>query len=188
MSFADVDEDFNTGTLTVSGLLAEDTVSINSVGNGVGEISYNSGTGEVSYEGVVFDILIGGNGEDTLTGGGGSDTFVFTDSDIHLTSLGNSANKDRILDLNFNQNDRIDLSAIDANVNLAGDQDFTFVSAFTGVAGQAVMTFSGGVTALSLDVDGDRHADLRIEITGNVTATSANLYTGIGDVNGGWVL
>ncbi|MFZ4606614.1 MAG: hypothetical protein ACOYM5_10180 [Caulobacter sp.] len=37
-------------------------------------------------------------------------------------------------------------------------------------------------------VDGDGKADLMIAITGNVTATTANLYTGVGDVNGGWVL
>jgi hypothetical protein len=96
--------------------------------------------------------------------------------------------KDTIADLSFAANDRIDLSAIDANTGLDGDQAFSFVAKFTKVAGQAVMAFSGEVTTLSLDVDGDGRADFSIAINGNVTATTANLYTGGGDVNGGWVL
>ncbi len=156
-------------------------------GNGADTL-YGDDGNDVLYGENDNDTLYGGNGEDTLTGGGGADTFVFTDLDIHRTGLGQSANKDKILDLSFNANDRIDLSAIDANTGLGGDQAFTFVSKFTGVAGQATLTFSGGVTALSLDVDGDGYADLRVEITGNVTATTTNLYTGGGDTNGGWVL
>jgi Ca2+-binding RTX toxin-like protein len=156
-------------------------------GNGADTL-YGDDGNDVLYGENDNDTLYGGNGEDTLTGGGGSDRFVFTDLDVHRTGLGQSANKDKILDLNFNQGDRIDLSAIDANVLVDNDQAFTFVSKFTHVAGQAVLTFSGGVTALQLDVDGDGYADLRVEITGNHTATTTNLYTGPGDTNGGWVL
>jgi Ca2+-binding RTX toxin-like protein len=156
-------------------------------GNGADTL-YGDDGNDVLYGENDNDTLYGGNGEDSLTGGGGADTFVFTDLDIHRTGLGQSANKDKILDLSFNANDRIDLSAIDANTGLGGDQAFTFVSKFTHVAGQAMLTFSGGVTALQLDVDGDGYADLRVEITGNVAATTTNLYTGGGDTNGGWVL
>ncbi len=134
------------------------------------------------------DFLYGGAGEDSLTGGAGADTFAFSALDMRRSSLGQAAEKDKILDLSFAANDRIDLSAIDANTGLDGDQAFSFVSKFTKLAGQAVMTLSGGITTLQLDVDGDGKADLMIAITGNVTATTANLYTGGGDVNGGWVL
>ncbi len=135
------------------------------------------------------DILYGGNGADRLTGGAGADTFAFTDLDIHRFSAGAAlVEKDTIVDLSFAANDRIDLSAIDANVNLASDQAFTFVAGFTGVAGQAVLAFNGLVSTLQLDVDGDGRADFRIEINGNLVGTTANLYTGGGDVNGGWVL
>ena len=51
-----------------------------------------------------------------------------------------------------------------------------------------MLGFSGGVTTLQLDVDGDGRADFSIAITGNVSGTTANLYTGAGDANGGWVL
>ncbi len=134
------------------------------------------------------DILFGGAGEDSLTGGAGADTFAFNDLDVRRSGLGLSAERDKVLDLSFAAGDRIDLSAIDANVSLAGDQAFTFVSKFTKLAGQAVLSLSGGVTTLQLDVDGDGRADLMISINGDVTGTTANLYTGGGDVNGGWVL
>ncbi len=136
------------------------------------------------------DTLSGGAGQDRLTGGTGADAFLFTTADIRRTGpgFGLAADKDVILDLSFAAGDRIDLSAIDANAILAGDQAFTFVSNFSGVAGQATLKFISGKSVLQLDVDGDRKADLIVEINGNITGTTGNLYTGGRDVNGGWVL
>ena len=136
------------------------------------------------------DVLTGGAGQDRLTGGAGADAFVFTAADIRRTGpgFGLTADKDVILDLSFAANDRIDLSAIDANAILAGDQAFTFVGNFSGVAGPATLKFITGKSVLQLDVDGDRKADLIVEINGNITGTTGNLDTGGGDVNGGWVL
>jgi hypothetical protein len=136
------------------------------------------------------DTLSGGAGQDRLTGGANADTFVFTVLDIRRSGpgFGLAADKDVILDLSFAANDRIDLSGIDANALLADDQGFTFVTRFTNAAGQATVKASGGKTLLQLDVDGDGKADLLIEINGNITATTANLYTGGGDTDGGWVL
>ncbi len=136
------------------------------------------------------DVLTGGAGQDRLTGGAGADAFVFTAADIRRTGpgFGLTADKDVILDLSFAANDRIDLSAIDANAILAGDQAFTFVGNFSGVAGQATLKFISGKSVLQLDVDGDGKADLLVEINGNIAGTTGNLYTGGGDVNGGWVL
>ncbi len=102
--------------------------------------------------------------------------------------VGCPGDKDQILDLSIAAGDLIGLGDIDANALLAGDQAFTFVSNFTGVAGQATLKFISGKSVLQLDVDGDSKADLIVEINGNVTGTTANLYTGGGDVNGGWVL
>jgi serralysin len=58
--------------------------------------------------------------------------------------------------------DKIDLSQIDANTKIAGDQSFSFITgAFTGVAGQ--LHDVDGV--LSGDVDGDGVADFQITLT-----------------------
>ncbi len=50
------------------------------------------------------------------------------------------------------------------------------------------MTCVHNRTTLSLDVDGDGKADYLLNITGNHAGTAGNLYTGGGDVDGGWVL
>jgi serralysin len=100
------------------------------------------------------------------------------------------AERDAILDLNFAQGDRIDLSAIDANVNLAGDQAFTFVAGFTRVAGQATLAYAPGqnVTTLSVDVDGDGRFDFRLQINGNQTIAPPIINGGSLPTDGGWVL
>lgn len=67
------------------------------------------------------DVLIGGSGADTLTGNGGADVFKYLD-------IGDSKSNgyDTILDFSKSQGDKIDLSAIDANRKVGGDQPFIF--------------------------------------------------------------
>jgi hypothetical protein len=62
--FTDVEGDFDGGTLTVSGLLAEDTVSVQNQGTGAGQIGLSGAN--VTYEGVIIGTLAGGAGA-TLT-------------------------------------------------------------------------------------------------------------------------
>ena len=112
------------------------------------------------------DILIGDGGGDTLNGGSGADRFVFI-----MASDSTVAAPDRITDFNKSQ-DVIDFSAVDANVNLAGDQAFSLVSSFTGVAGQMLATYGGGVTTLTFDTDGDGQGDdMSVQITGQFLTT-----------------
>lgn len=104
------------------------------------------------------DVLIGGAGADIMYGGSGADTFVFTDiTDSRANAV------DRILDFTSGT-DRIDLSAIDANLGASGDQAFTRVSAFSGAVGQAVFSTSNGITTISLDQNGDRVADFVLQV------------------------
>jgi len=113
--------------------------------------------------------ITGGTGKDTLTGAGGNDRFVYlatSDSTV-------GANADRITDHNLG--DILDLSAIDANANTAGINDaFVRVAAFTNVAGQFTLAFSGGTTTLLADTDGNGAADFSVLFTGDVTAQTAN--------------
>jgi serralysin len=69
----------------------------------------------------------------------GADTFVFS-----ALSDSAGASIDVLADFSTAQNDKINLSAIDANSLLAGDQAFSWVGtgAFTNVAGQQLRALS----------------------------------------------
>jgi Ca2+-binding RTX toxin-like protein len=111
------------------------------------------------------DHIDGGLGNDITSGGPGADTFVFRT----LADAGDANGADRIED-HDGQTDRIDLSAIDANVTLAGNQAFTFIGAapFSSTAGE--LRYAGGI--VSGDVNGDGVLDLRFRI-GNAIALDA---------------
>ena len=113
------------------------------------------------------NILAGRGGIDYLTGGGGADTF-----DYNAVSDSTFAAYDRIYDLEAA--DIIDLSGIDANANVAGNQAFVKVAAFSNTAGQMTLTYNsgGGFTVLAADVNGDGVADMRIVLYGDHTAHS----------------
>lgn len=107
------------------------------------------------------DHLTGGAGGDMLTGGDGKDVFVYlAASDSTLGA------HDTITD--FGLGDRIDLSAIDANPSQPGNEAFTWVtgSAFSGHAGELLLTEQDGASILSADLDGDGAADLQIDVAG----------------------
>ncbi|GAD59926.1 alkaline phosphatase [Brevundimonas abyssalis TAR-001] len=97
-----------------------------------------------------------------MKGGDGVDTFLYlaaTDSTVD--------SPDRILDLRFNE--FIDLSAIDANSTINGDQAFALVDEFTGAAGQMTLSYAADTTTTTvlMDINGDGVADMRILLSGN---------------------
>src|SRR5437870_4232578 len=98
------------------------------------------------------DVLDGGFGNDLLKGDAGADWFYFD----RVTDSTNSQ-ADLITDLE-NQ-DRIVLRHIDANVNVCGNQAFHLADVFTHHAGELVLTYDSatGRTAIQGDVDGDGH-------------------------------
>ena len=73
------------------------------------------------------DVLYGGAGRDMLTGGAGADHFLFKSVLDSVTG----GNRDVITDFSTIQHDRIDLSAIDADVSTPGDQAFVFIGSDT---------------------------------------------------------
>jgi Ca2+-binding RTX toxin-like protein len=73
------------------------------------------------------DLLSGGLGADVLSGGEGADIFKYTSVEESSGAVVNGVQQiDDISDFTQGQ-DKIDLSAIDANGTLAGDQAFTFL-------------------------------------------------------------
>jgi Ca2+-binding RTX toxin-like protein len=106
------------------------------------------------------DVLIGGAGRDTMDGGTGADRFVF--ASLADSSFGAP---DLIYDFSTVDHDVIDLSTIDANTTVAGDQAFLFIgnnNNFVPSFGAGQLRFNGGF--LEGDVDSDLVADFRIEV------------------------
>jgi len=107
------------------------------------------------------DWLLGGAGADNVRGGTGKDYFVY-----QSTSESNAAATDHILDFE-NFTDHIDLSAIDANSSLGGDQAFSFVgsNAFSHTAGELRVEASGSDWLVMGDVNGDGTADFQVLVS-----------------------
>lgn len=159
---------------TVYGELGDDTLT----GGGKGDVLYGDGATASKSDGDDLlsggkgvdhlfgensrDILIGGAGSDELSGGAGADHFVYL-----KLSDSTSAHFDTITDLTGD--DVIDLSAIDADATLTGDQAFVLVSGFTGQAGQLMLNDLGGDTELLGDVNGDGAADFTVRLSGDQT-------------------
>ncbi len=131
-------------------------------GNSGANIIIGGGGVDTIDGGAGNDVLNGGARRDYLTGGAGSDRFVYTN-----VSDSSYADYDRIMDLS--DEDIIDLSGIDADINTEGDQAFALVDSFTGQAGQITLTYNAGAgfTVLAADVNGDGLADMRIVLYGN---------------------
>ncbi|MEH2456435.1 calcium-binding protein [Nostoc sp.] len=131
-------------------------------GNGGSDI-LNGGVGSDSLNGGVgSDILTGGAGTDSLTGGLGNDVFDFNSVSDSPSGL----LRDVITDFVGNgifAGDQINLSTIDANSTIGGNQAFTFIgSGAFSAPGQ--VRYSGGI--LQASNDGDLSAEFEIQIKG----------------------
>lgn len=107
------------------------------------------------------DSIYGAIGTDRLTGGAGADTFIYK-----AVSESSASVYDTIVDFSESQHDKIDLSAIDASIKVAGNNAFVFVGnkAFTGVADQLRFQTSSLGTDIFTDINGDKIADLKIHL------------------------
>ncbi|MBN3923040.1 calcium-binding protein [Nostoc sp. NMS4] len=137
---------------------------------GTGNDLLNGGNGsDTLVGGDGNDVLVGGNGNDLLTGGSGNDIFKY--NSISETPL---SSRDLISDFRGNGNlpgDRIDLSTIDANFNIGGNQAFTFIGSgqFT-APGQ--IRYSGGI--IQGNTDGNLSANFEIRLIGAPQVVSSD--------------
>lgn len=145
-------------TIDLSGITLTNIARIEG-GNGNDVITGSSGA----------DTIFGGAGADTLFGGAGADIF-----DYDLTSDSRTTSFDTLADF-MRGTDKIDLTTIDANTALAGDQAFAFIgnAAFTGAAGQLRYEAVAGGIQVTVDVNGDSKADFAIKLNG-LGAVDAN--------------
>ncbi len=136
---------------------------------GGGNDSANGGQGDDTLGGEAGrDRLIGGAGSDFLRGGAGADRFVYkTQSDSK-----NSYSADFIVDFKHSQGDKIDLSAMDADLTTLGtNESFTFRTAIEGFSGngaEVMCVKQGPGFKVLADSDGNGVADFVVLV--NLTA------------------
>jgi serralysin len=112
----------------IENLTLTGTTAINGTGNTLNNVLTGNVKSNFLKGDAGNDILIGGLGKDNLTGGLGADKFKFaavTETGITATT------RDTITDFKTAQADKIDLSAIDANTALVGNQVFSFIGTAT---------------------------------------------------------
>lgn len=121
------------------------------------------------------DLLIGGAGADLLTGGAGADVFRFNT----VAAFANKAGRtDRITDFEA-ASDTIDLSAIDPDAMLAGDQAFTFIGqeAFNSGSPDYQVRFTDhgdGTFTVEGDTNHDAVADFTVDLSGAIAPGEYN--------------
>ncbi|WFU50236.1 M10 family metallopeptidase [Sinorhizobium terangae] len=161
----------------VNGGSASDTITGNQAanmlwGNDGSDVLNGDSGNDALYGGLARDKIRGGNGNDRilggpgadhLSGGTGADSFVFkrlSESTFASTS------RDTIYDFLPSEADRIDLSAIDANTTVTGNQAFVFVgtAAFSGGKGELRYDRAASDTYIYGDVTGDKKADFAIHL------------------------
>ncbi|MDZ8261909.1 M10 family metallopeptidase C-terminal domain-containing protein [Nostoc sp. ChiQUE01b] len=117
------------------------------------------------------DLLDGGSGTDKLIGGDGNDVFQFDSVSDSQPGLSRDIIKDFVGNGIF-AGDRIDLSRIDANTTIKGDQAFTYIGtrAFT-AAGQ--IRYSGGI--LQGNTDSNLAANFEIQLEGSPLLVASDI-------------
>jgi Ca2+-binding RTX toxin-like protein len=105
------------------------------------------------------DLLAGGAGTDTLAGGGGQDAFIFKT----ITDSVKGSGRDQIFDFNHDvDHDKIDVSAIDADLHKHGNQAFHFIGAHGFGHHDGELRYAHHI--LQGDVNGDGRADFEIQV------------------------
>ncbi|MFW9606306.1 MAG: hypothetical protein ACMV0I_07130, partial [Pseudomonas sp.] len=147
----------NTSNNTLTG-----NTSANNLKGGAGVDTLNGGAGN--------DTLIGGDGKDVLNGGTGRDIFKL---EKLIESGITSATRDIVQSFSQGQ-DKIGLSALDANTTVAGDQAFTaFIGSTATFKTAGQLQFKDGV--LYGNTDTDAAAEFSIALTGITTLTMADV-------------
>lgn len=144
------------------------------IGTSLGDTIHGLDGNDRIDSGIGNDLIVGGRGKDLIRGGQGADVFK-------LEKLADSpfGTEDELVDFEIGI-DKIDLSSIDANPKVKGQQAFSLSEA--GPAAHAVW-FGAGSDASSLrvfgDVNGDARADFVIALVGTSSPLAASDFIGL---------
>jgi Ca2+-binding RTX toxin-like protein len=137
------------------------------LGRGGDDQLFGGGGNDTLDGGEGNDILSGGLGADVLTGGQGADIFKYSAVGESSGAVVNGvAQVDDIADFTQGQ-DKIDLSGIDANPTLPGDQAFTFLDNPAGHTGDWTglvwsVNDGNGHTIILVSTDADADPEMQI--------------------------
>ena len=116
------------------------------------------------------DILAGGDGEDKLTGSSGRDIFVFTDTEIGTTRLGEH---DTITDFKQGE-DKIDISALYDGGMFGGVHSGSATQAANATGYKVYFFTENGKTWIMGDTNGVAGAEFAIELSGSYKLKGAD--------------
>jgi len=144
-------------------------LSVKGVAGVVGEVLKGGDGADHIYGHGNGNLLIGGGGRDFLFGGVGEDIFVYK-------NVSDSSGKSTDIIANFQDSvDKIDLSAL-SNSAAFGKVALKFIGdlGFDGSKGAVHTVKSGASTWVEVDLNGDKNADLRVELQGSHSLTAGN--------------
>ena len=151
----------NVGGLVGNVSIAKGVTVENAIGGSGNDVLVGNAADNILKGGAGNDALYGGGGADQLWGGAGADTFVFGAS-----SDSKPGAADQIFDFTSGS-DKIDLTGITQGAGLH------YVDAFTGAAGDAVLTFASATNlgTLAIDFSGLGVADFLVTTVGQAALT-----------------
>lgn len=158
-SFSDV------GGMVGNVSIAQGVTVENAIGGSGNDLLIGNAAANMLVGGAGNDIIFGGGGADLMWGGAGRDTFVFESSSDSTPQA-----PDWIMDFTSGQ-DKIDLTGFAAfSVNKL---QLDFVTAFTGHAGEALLTYDkvNNVGGLAIDFTGVGQADFQVYTVGQAAIT-----------------
>lgn len=154
------------------------TFGLNTLTGGAGDDIVIGGTDD--------DLLSGGAGDDVISGRGGGDTIIgglgqdlmsgsgrenSIDTFVFQSLADSTAGQADRIDLLSDSHDWVDVSAIDADTTIGGNQSFHMVDHLGGHSGELAVVFDAthDTTSFEADVNGDGLADMVIQATGDHT-------------------
>jgi len=118
------------------------------------------------------DQLVGGVGQDSLIGGLGADRFIWGGLAESAVAM-----PDVVADFSWAQGDKFDLSLIDGNLALGGNQAFLFMGGAVfagGGQGSIRATHQGGDTVIEIDQGNGGAAEAAIRLVGLHTLAASD--------------
>lgn len=165
------------GVENVTGGSFADNIRGDSSGNQLagGRVSdrlYGRAGDDTLLGGTGADALYGGIGADVMTGGedeGRRDRYIYFSSSESGVGAGN---RDIVTDFVVDE-DRIEITRLDANTNISGNNSFNFIGDenLSGTAGELGYRHESAQTIVQADFDGDGAADFEITLSGILTLT-----------------